>query len=284
MKKLKLLFLTALAGVALATSAQAQNPNFAPGDVYMFFQKFGDPDTFMVNLGAGFSYRDATTSTFDIKNVGTELTTAFGANWFEDSDVYFGLAGVFSSSINITSQTNGDPRRTIYVSRGRTSVGTVGTAGSLTWEGFGDGDMTLGSNGIIQVGGRLETVGTTDRLAEPTSSSFIDDRNPFLGSNPGTAFGIFPGGVQYKFGSGSFGNFGGVNAEGVLDLYRILASTSAPGQVDGPLRTGTYEGSFAIDNLGNVSFIAPVPEPSTSAALIGIAALFSGCLRRRKAA
>jgi len=277
--KISILAAAIAAGMSLAP-AQAQNPNFAPGDLVLFFQQFGGSNTLILNVGAGTLYRDQTTSLINLANVGTELVGAFGVNWFDDSTVYFGIAGVRSASTGTTTHVDGDPNRTLYVSQARGSVGVEGTASSPGWSGFGNGDMTTGANGIIAVHNRLETQSLTDRLAESTADSAVDNQNPFLGSNPGTAFGIFPGGVEAAFGAGSFGTLGGVNAEAAVDLYRILASTSASGQVGGPLREGTYEGSFVVDSSGNISYIN-VPEPS-SAVLMGSAALLGGFIRRRK--
>lgn len=131
--------------------------------------------------------------------------------------------------------------------------------------------MTTGASNIIQQDNRMKTQSLTTTLVEGTSASNIDNQNPFnIGGTPTTAFGIFPGGVEAAFGAGSFGTFGGQSAESALDLYRILAVTTAPGQVaigDGSdLRNGTYEGSFVISQTGDVSFIvgAKSVNPLTS--------------------
>lgn len=275
----------AIAGGMSATPAQAQNANFDKdaGDIVLYALKFGGSQTLVLNIGTGQSFRDAGSSLFNIKNIGTELAAISGqANWWEDGDLYWGIAGVRSASTNTTAQLFGDPNRTLYLSKERTAIGTVGTASSSNFADPGSTNMTTASNNIIGQNNRLETIGTTDRLLESTGSSVVDNAtsNPFSGSNPGTAFGVFPGGVIGNFGAGAFGTLGGVNAEAALDLYRILASTTASGQEPGPLRTGSYEGSFVIDQSGDVSFIT-VPEPS-SAVLIGSAALLGGFIRRRK--
>lgn len=278
----------AAAGLALSTvPSQAQNANYAQasGDIVLFFQQFAGSQTVMLNIGTGQTFRDATSNIFDIKNLGAELTTAFGASWYEDSNVYWGVAGTRSNSTNTTAQSFGDPNRTLYVTQERGSVGTAGSAVSPGWAGFSNGDMTTGANGIINMTNRMETVATTDRLVESVAASNVDNQNPFLGANPGTAFGIFPGGVMGNFGAGGFGSMAGVAAEGALDLYRILASTTASGQVGGPLREGTYEGSFVIGQTGDISYIVnatPVPEPTTGAAIAALGIVASSIRRRRR--
>ena len=286
----KLLSLAALAMSGLGvSSAIAQNPNYAPGDIVLFFQQFGGSNTVMLNVGAGITFRDTAVNLINIANINAELSSGalgFGATWYDTSSVWWGAAGVRSSSTNLTAQTDGDPGRTIYISQGRSALGVEGSASSPGWLVDSNGSMTTGSNGIIQMANRMETISLTDRLVETTGTSNVDGQNPFnILGNPNTAFGIFPGGVEASFGAGQLGSFGGVAAEGSLDLYRILASTTATGQVeigdDSDLRNGTYEGSFVISQAGDVSFIV-VPEP-TSAMLLGMTALLGGCVRRRKA-
>ena len=107
--------------------------------------------------------------------------------------------------------------------------------------------------------------------------------NPFTTAGSiviqGTAFNIFGGGVQQQGAAGSFGNvWGAGDVEFALDLYRISATESIPGQVPGVLRKGSYEGTMTVNSGGNVSFIA-VPEPS-ALALTGLAACT--LLRRRR--
>jgi hypothetical protein len=290
-KKLKALALSAaaLCGIT-AGPAMAQNPNYAPGDIVLFFQQFGGSNTVMLNVGAATTFRDATSNILSIANIGSLLsdgTNGFGSSWYDTSSLWWGAAGVRSNSTSTTSQTDGDPGRTLYVSRNRTAVGTEGSAGSSAWVVDSNGSMTTGANGIIAMANRMETTSMTTTLVEGTSASNIDNQNLFniLGS-PTTSFGVLPsGGVQGNFGAGSFGTFGGVAAEGALDLYRILATTAPVGTVtDGvtPAREGTYEGTFVIDQTGDVSYILqPIPEPTTMGATLFLG-LAAGAMRRRR--
>jgi hypothetical protein len=142
--------------------------------------------------------------------------------------------------------------------------------------------MTTAANSIIQQVNRMETASVTTTLIEGTASSNIDNQNAFniLGT-PTTSYGTFTsGGVQGDFGPGSLGTFGGVAAEAGLDLFRLLAVSPAGTVEPGTLRTGQYQGTFVIEQDGDVSYIAPVPEPSTFALLAG-SAIF-GLIRRRR--
>jgi hypothetical protein len=279
--------LIALAVTGLSNPrASAQNPNYAPGDVVLFFQQFGGTNTVMLNIGAGVTFRDATSNMIDIANIGSLLSAApgsggFGSSWYELTNLWWGAAGVRTDSTT-TTHVNGDAGRTLYVSSVRTSVGTEGTAASAGWTVDSSGSMTTGASNIIAVNNRLETLSGTTTLVEGTASSFIDDQNPFniLGT-PTDSFGIFPGSVLGNFGAGSFGNLGGVAAEGALDLYRILAVSNANTTEPGPIREGQFQGTFIINQTGSVSYIAPIPEPATTGLLAS--SLVFGLVRRRRA-
>lgn len=287
-RTIKLKAILALAGVALSLgSASAQNPNYAPGDIVLFFQQFGSTNTVAVNVGAATTFRDATSNMLNIASIGSDLsngTTGFGASWYESSSLWWGAAGVFNNSTSTTVQTNGDPGRTLYVSSVRTAVGTEGVASSAGWSVDSNTSMTTGANGIIAQNNRLETQSLTTKLVEGTATSNIDNQNTFniLGT-PTNSFSVFPGSVEGSFGTGTFGSLGGVTAEGALDLYRILATTAPVGTVDpGTVREGQFQGTFVIDSSGDISYITTaVPEPSTALMLVaGLGCL--GFIRRRR--
>jgi len=280
----------AIAGVALSSSAaMAANPTFVAGDLVVYFQQRGGANTLMLDVGAATTFRDTTSNILNIANIGSLLsdgTNGFGSAWYDNSTVYWGAAGVRSASTNATAVTNGDPNRTDYVSQARTTVGTEGTAGSVGWAGFSASNLTTASTNILAQNNRLGTIPTsaTNVLVETTSLSNVDNQNPFLGNNPGTAFATFAGGVESSFSTGTFGTLGGVAAESALDLYRILAATPAGtvNPTNANIGDGTYNGSFVIDNGGNVSFIvAPVPEPTTMGATL-VLGLVAGAMRRRR--
>ena len=261
----------ALALGLATTPALAQNANYAPGDLVLFLHKAGSTNTIYANLGtAATGFRGAAAGA-DVPNktnfldISAALTSAFGSGWATDPTIYAGLAAVASTSATSSVLQNGDPARTLYVSKPRTAVGTIGMANSAPWSILGDTTMSAGASGIQTQNNKLETLYTTAVAVSPTADSTIDDQNPFTA--PGVqapAFqGAFDGGVQHVGGTGDFGTFG--PAGGVhfaLDLYRILAKTGIAGQVDGTLRNGSYEGTVTINSSGLVSFIT---QPSYAA-------------------
>ncbi|MCX6875801.1 MAG: hypothetical protein NTW21_18630 [Verrucomicrobia bacterium] len=251
-------------GLAI-TPAIAQNANYAPGDLVLFFQQEGGAKTVYANLGnAATVFRGAAAgpdaaNKVNFLNIGTELTSAFGAGWPSDPSIYAGLAGVWGTSTSSNVLQDGDPHRTLYVSSPRNSVGTVGQANSAAWD-FSSAAiaMSAGATNISSQNNRLETLYATAVAVSPTADSMIDDQNPFLTTGiQGTAFGAFEGGVQQVGTAGTFGTFGAAGSvEFALDLYRILAKHTITSQVAGALRIGSYEGTVTVNSSGQVSFIA----------------------------
>lgn len=298
--KLRVLALAAGSLAITALSANAANSSYAAGDLVLYFQQYGNSNTLYVDLGAATTYRGAATgpdvaNILNIIDINTQLNAAFGGSWASLTNLYMGVAGVYSSSTNTTAVVNGDPNRSIYVGQSRDAAGTVGSVNSAGYSGLSNTNMTQGSNNIIAMNSPFADAAGTNgyngaAIVSPTSVSNIDNQNPFLTSTiQDTGFGIFAGGVQQAGTAGTFAaNFGPVsNVEFALDLYRIVATDSAAGMVgqgeSGILRTGTYEGSFTLSSDGKVSFVNAVPEPSTYA-LFGCAAVVIGFVaaRRRK--
>jgi hypothetical protein len=156
------------------------------------------------------------------------------------------------------------------VSAARSAVGNTGSANSSAYSISGDGSFTTTATAIFAMNNVLETSYSTGVAVSPTSTSQIDDQNPFLNATTqGTAFTAIAGGVQQQGSASSFGAFGPVSgAEFILDLYRVAPYSNIVGQVGyGETQgLGTYEGSFALSGSGDISFVAEsaaVPEPST---------------------
>ncbi len=255
-------------GLAL-TSASAENTQFALGDLVLYFQKPGSSNTVYADLGnAATAFRGAAAGSSDGVNrvnfldLNATLTSAFGSSWANDPSIFAGLAGVWgTSSLNKTTLQDGDPHRTLYVSKSRDGVGTVGSPNSVAWNLSNTSStlITAAAQGIDSQNSVLEFSYTTAVAISPTTISQIDEQNPFLTPTIQAApfGGAFEGGVQQAGSSSSFGVFGDAgNVEFALDLYRILAVNTAPGQVAGDLLVGSYEGTVTLNSLGQVSFIA----------------------------
>ncbi len=259
------LFPIALALSLTTGHVSAQNPNYSEGDLVLFFQQEGGSNTVYANLGnaatvfRGSAAGPGATNKINFININADLVSAFGAGWASNPAIHAGLAGVYSiNNTNATAVVDGDPYRTLYISSGRTAVGTVGQAGSAGYLVNTNTGMSTGAKNIYSQNNILETTYMAAVTVSPTGISRIDDSSPFL--QPGlqdTAFEVFAGGVQQAGASGSFGSFGDAGTvEYALDLYRILARTGVAGQVAGNLREGSFEGTVTVNSGGMISFIS----------------------------
>jgi hypothetical protein len=163
-----------------AGAASAQNANYAPGDLVLFFQKEGSTNTLYANLGASTTYRGSATgpdvaNILNIININTQLNDAFGASWASDTSLYAGIAGVWGFSSGDLGLDNGDPQRTLYVSASRAAVGTIGAADSSGYNVGSSTDMTGAATAIFAMNDVLETQYTDRSVVSPTSVSRIDD-------------------------------------------------------------------------------------------------------------
>ncbi len=261
-------FLAILSGVGFsAIEVHAQdNPFFAAGDLILHFQKPGDDDTVFVGLGSAATlYRGAAAGptadrqALNIVNIDAALTSAYGPGWASDTAIYAGVVACRSTSTGI-QVFDGDQTRTVYASRPRSSVGTLGQRNSTTWDLTIGGNMTGVATPIANsLGNNFETTQLTQVAISSVSLSTIDQNNPF--SSPGiqgTAYGQFVGGVQQVGSATAFGTFGPAGSvEFALDLNRMTPRLDADttGEVAGVRFVGSYEGTLVVGTDGNVSFI-----------------------------
>lgn len=271
----------AIAGtVALAATASAQTVTYTNGDLLVGFRASdgtGSDMTFVYNIGSSVGYRDGLI-TGTVANVGTQLAATYGANWFNRSDVSWGIVGL-PNNINPqfnTTVVNGDPGSTLYVSRGATGVQTSTAWGSPTAYTRNQVVSTATQmSGFTHTGSQVAgtfaaqpaAAGTGGRGAFVSTSATNDYANY---TAPSADFDLFTGGIE--------GNFGVADSFAYLDLYRILATTTGANPT-GTAGLGSYETTFSINSTGQISV---VPEPSSFAALAGVAALGLVATRRRR--
>lgn len=271
-------FSTSAAAFGFASvSLLAQNENHAPGDLVLCFQKEGGSNTVYANLGnAATLFRKAAAGPQDGDNlvrfldISAQLEEAFGEDWANDTGLYAGAAAVWgTSNTNAITLQNGDPHRTLYITRSRDGVGTIGEPNSTGWDLSlaGNSAMTTASSGILSQNLVLETQFSTAVAVAAVGISQIDDQNPFTapGIQGPAMSGSLDGGIQQPGSAQSFGTMGPAGTvEFALDLYRVLAINTAPSQVGGDVRQGSFEGTLTVDASGMVSFIvqetAPAPE------------------------
>ena len=166
--------------------AKGANTLYAPGDLVLYFQQQGGANTVYVNVGnAATNFRGAAAGAADggynlnFINISTTLESAFGPNWASSSTVYAGMAGVWGGEPDDETLQNGDPSRTLYVSKARTSVGTVGVAGSSGWTVNTNTGMTNGAAGIYNQNNVFEQNYDVSATVSLAAISRIDENNPF---------------------------------------------------------------------------------------------------------
>jgi len=271
-----------------AAVANAQNAQHLPSDLVLTFQNTagtGNDQTVTVALGnVSTVFRDG--GAFSSINIGSTLSSTYGATWYDTSTLWAGAVGFRGDSTTSPQLLNSDPHQTVYVSKSRSSVGTQGVSNSsLTPIASGLG--TAMTSGINSVKNQIEVNGTTKIFVQSTSSSFIDDNNPFVSAGiQSTAYDAIQDGVQGNFGAGNLGSsvLGGTGTiELALDLYRIQTRNDVSGQYGfgADVNTGSYLGTLTINQAGDVNFTA-VPEPSTYALIALTGVLYFIVNKRRK--
>ena len=214
----------------------------APGDLVLGFQAEGGTGSnvnLFANLGPATDVRDSS-SPGTIAILNAELEATYGANWFTRTDLYFGVIGNFSNAPltgpSAGGVTNGDPTRTLYVSRSTVSDGaslpfTINASGLGTAATIIQGQYNM-MGGLTANGNEAATVSS----AEPAQfANGWSAHNPFIAAGvQGAGYTVFAGGIQNTFGQGG---------PAKVDIQRILPNSGV----------GSYVATLTIDSGGNVS-------------------------------
>ncbi|MCX6848395.1 MAG: PEP-CTERM sorting domain-containing protein [Verrucomicrobia bacterium] len=262
-----ILTMLVVAGISVA-AFPAKAATITAGDVLLGFRATsgtGSTSNLIVNLGqADTIFRNATSNISSVANIGSLLTSTFGAGWDTRSDLFWG-AVANANSASGDPAIDGDPGATNYYTKAQTSLNPgikTSTAANIN-----------SSTSRVAISNNIQGLNTTFAAATGTNSVVIPSSGGTTWSSSITAS---------NFGVGSAieaSNANGIDATG-LDLYRILDSNTdaSPSQTVG---VPNWEGTFTISNTGVVGFsVNAVPEPSRAVlAALGLGGLL---LRRRR--
>ena len=237
--------LTLLGLLFAFNSANAQTPAYTNGDLLLGFRAtggMGSTQTYLVNIGQASTYRDATgpITLNSIGNIGTDLAATYGANWFDRSDLFWGIAG------GITPAVASDNNNTLYATREQTPFGSPTTP----WDRRSNSQQSSTNTQIAGLKNSFVS-GNYSVTANSSISSIIptSDANSWEDFNDGIlSFGAWNGGIEGTFANSSEGT--------ALELHR-MASSSTPGL------PGTHEGTFTINDSGVITFTPAASNQAT---------------------
>ena len=269
-----------VAGISMA-ALPAKAATFVAGDLLVGFRatsgsaSTATTNTFVFNLGAATTIRDANTASLALGNIGAELTSVFGADWASNSTLTWSAATVRSSTAPTSdlSVVNGDPAQALYLTRPNNSgeAGVFGT-GSLNIAG-----QTAMNNVTNDVQGFTSSF---LNFAGTTTQGGLAASIPYTVAN--TFEDYTSGGSDFR--SGQNLDVAVDTAQGrIIDLYRILGTNTGANPTQPTVRTGVWQGTLSLGTDGAITFdpvAVAVPEPSR--ALLAAGGLAALAFRRRR--
>jgi hypothetical protein len=252
-------------GLALAVSTMPQSAladtfEFGAEDLLLGVQAIGGTGTsqnLFISLGNTVTIKNSPNQGV-VANIAADLSATFGLDWFERTDLYF---GVFGNRSNLSPTTDPgvspqEPGRTIYLSTQTTTAGSAALRGQLGSSSLGTGATKYaGLRGVLT---QSDPSNPDDEFtATPSGATVLDQTTqPVSWANswsvwnptPGAAFSVFSGGIQNNFGKG---------AEVLVDVQRMVPSTPT-----------TYVTTVGIASNGAIRlFTAQVGSPFQNWAL-----------------
>lgn len=252
----------ALLLISPAASLVAQTMAVENGDLLMGFYEISEDgastggNTYVLNLGPAGGWRETASVPALAANIKADLDAAF-PGWADNARLRFGIVGTVA---DVTpAPLNGDPARTVYLSRGASSF-QKGATESMT---FSANQMGTASTQIKGFAGAMngQQAGSNPKGSVISTSANLNFAS-FLPPASTTYFGV---GINplANFGPGDIGAAEGYRVEAAVDVYRLLFSTAgadltaAHSAGDAAARSGQYIGTFTLDGAGNVRMDVP---------------------------
>lgn len=248
MKSILRNFLLSAAGIALSLTAASAAPwPPAKGDLILGVQATGGTGAttnVFFNLGPAHTIRDTPSPGLAV-NLNAELEAAFGAGWAARTDLYFGVianrSNATPSGLGSVAPENGDPARTIYVSRGAATAGTA-----PAWSGFSVSALGIAATAHA---GQIDAIDNLTANGNEVAT-LSQGANPVEWFNGWTAFNPTPGAAYSTFSGGIQANINATAA--IVDVFRIVSTSGV----------GSYVTSVTLAANGDVTVAAAGPPVS----------------------
>jgi len=260
--KINKIVLSVAAGLALAASSASAFTGSLNDIVVGFTNGYTGATNLEVDVGQ--LRQDVAPGSYNLGNISSLLVNTYGASWASSADLAFGAAGTTGA----TFAANGDVKNTGYMTGAWTTTsGSLGVANSVA-PAAALSNSSLGSaNGKVvslynAMGDASATVVAANAVTIPTATAASWDKS----NTSSFLFGKYDATLTTQlvaFNNGSFA---------AADLYKFS-----------PAVAPEFLGTISLDTLGNLTYPV-IPEPSTYAAILGIATLGFAALRRRKQA
>jgi len=252
MKRILKSALVALAAIAmLAPQIKAATTAYNAGDVLLGFRDNtgASSNDYMIDVGQYSSFPTTGGTTFSLGNVAADMVAAFGNTWYTSGNIVFSAFGINTANsiptfFYLTNPNNAGMKNL-----------TSGNVGSFT-------------NYINNVtGGQYsnEVSGSSPYgLVESKSATYSYSAYQYGGTYSAT----------------KYWNLFSVNPECSITGTNYLTLFTVSG---GIAPTSAVEGTFTVNSLGNITYTAPTPEPTTLACLAVGGMMVASTMRRRKA-
>jgi len=263
MKLIRNLLLTTAALAAGASVASGAPWPPQRGDLLLGVQAVsgsGTTTNVLFNLGPAHSLRTSPNPTVNpVVNLNAELTAAFGSDWASRNDLYFGVIAnrnnAPASGLGVGPTENGDPSRTVYVSRGAFVPPVTATLTTVVTGGNNDLVYTAKTPGAVGNSVTITYVNPAPLPDAPLSVSVsgsaitVNLATDGLGAVTTTASAIITA-IQGSVDASALvavANAASNNGSGVVD---DLTPTSLSGGVNGAPSTATPWQTFGLSALG----------------------------------
>ncbi len=241
--------LLAVASVLAVPFTHAATTSYSDGDLFLGFRAAGGSQDYLLDIGQIDQFlNNPAPFTLSLGDIGADLTTVFGSDWYTRTDLYFSVIG--GSSLGLGA----DPANTLYT-----------TKVSGTWTRRSDGAQASTTSLIASLGGNYD--GNTSTVNSPVGLiQNSSDQNSYASFQPGGTL-ANSGGISF----GAFNPSNEGNPNQTLLLERLTSTANSAGQVT--------LGGISIGSDASVQF---VPEPGTLGLLLPLAGLL-GVVRLRRA-